>query len=154
MTTPTSVVSQRGRKREKEETISTPSESASSEQDARSPELLPNKVVQKLVDVFKLLSDPTRLKILLFLVQEKELHVRALCDRLGQSQPAVSHHLALLRGKDLITRRREGKHNFYSLEPETFQILLDTLFGIIPEAEGHIRVENTTLRYDSNGRME
>ena len=65
--------------------------------------------------VFKLLSDETRLRILFYLAlsPDGELHVTDLCNRLGQSQPAVSHHLALLRVSGLIESRREGKHNFY-----------------------------------------
>ena len=74
---------------------------------------LPEQLEKDLVQVFKLLSDETRLRILLYLTQQGELHVTALCDRLGQSQPAVSHHLALLRVAGLIEARRDGKHNFY-----------------------------------------
>ena len=72
--------------------------------------------VRELAQVFKLLSDETRLRILFYLAlsPDGELHVTDLCHRLGQSQPAVSHHLALLRVSGLIESRREGKHNFYS----------------------------------------
>ena len=78
---------------------------------------LPTHLEKDLVQVFKLLSDETRLRILLYLMQEGELHVTALCERLGQSQPAVSHHLALLRHGGIIAPRRQGKNNFYSLTP-------------------------------------
>lgn len=69
--------------------------------------------VRKLADVFKLLSDPTRLKIILLLTENEEMHVNALCGELGQSQPAVSHHLGLLRGGKVIALRRDGKFNHY-----------------------------------------
>jgi DNA-binding transcriptional ArsR family regulator len=50
------------------------------------------------------------------LLTEKERNVSELCADLGtQSQPAVSHHLALLRHGRLIEPRRSGKHNFYYL---------------------------------------
>ena len=50
------------------------------------------------------------------LLNEKERNVSELCADLGtQSQPAVSHHLALLRHGRLIEPRRSGKHNFYGL---------------------------------------
>ena len=64
--------------------------------------------------MLKFVSDPTRLQVILFL-SESEHHVGALCDQLGQSQPAVSHHLALLRHGGIISPRRSGKNNFYSL---------------------------------------
>ena len=63
---------------------------------------LPDELEKELVQVFKLLSEETRLRILLYLVREGELHVTALCERLQQSQPAVSHHLALLRVAGVI----------------------------------------------------
>jgi ArsR family transcriptional regulator len=73
--------------------------------------------IRELSNVFKLLSDETRLRILLYLAQSQEMHVTDLCNRLGQSQPAVSHHLALLRHGGIIVPRRQGKNNFYSLTP-------------------------------------
>src|SRR5271155_2072755 len=87
------------------------------------------QAVRELAQVFKLLSDETRLRILFFLAQNNELHVTDLCNRLGQSQPAVSHHLALLRVSGLIESRREGKHNFYSVRTEHFGELLVSLFS-------------------------
>jgi len=44
-----------------------------------------------------MLADKSRLQIVLALARDSELHVSALCDLLGQSQPAVSHHLTLMR---------------------------------------------------------
>lgn len=64
--------------------------------------------------LLKHLSDATRLQVILTLA-EGELHVGALCAELRQSQPAVSHHLALLRHGGIIAPRRQGKNNFYSL---------------------------------------
>jgi DNA-binding transcriptional ArsR family regulator len=64
--------------------------------------------------LLKHVSDPTRLQVILIL-SEGEQHVGALCSQLSQSQPAVSHHLALLRHGGIIAPRRQGKNNFYSL---------------------------------------
>ena len=64
--------------------------------------------------LLKHVSDPTRLQVILIL-SEGEQHVGALCAQLSQSQPAVSHHLALLRHGGIIAPRRQGKNNFYSL---------------------------------------
>ncbi|MDA7951551.1 MAG: metalloregulator ArsR/SmtB family transcription factor [Pirellulaceae bacterium] len=68
-----------------------------------------------IVTLFKLFSDETRLKIISLLAQTPEMNVRSMCELLKQSQPAVSHHLALLRNAGTIELRREGKHNFYRL---------------------------------------
>jgi ArsR family transcriptional regulator, arsenate/arsenite/antimonite-responsive transcriptional repressor len=102
-------------------------------------------LVDNLVKLFKLLSDETRLRILYYLTQRSELHVRALCELLGESQPAVSHHLALLRVAGLIERRREGKHNYYGLKTRQFSTLLDMLFEAMPEGNRRIRFEDYML---------
>jgi DNA-binding transcriptional ArsR family regulator len=69
---------------------------------------------QRAAILLKQASDPTRLQIILTLA-DGEKHVGALCEELNQTQPAVSHHLALLRHGGLIAPRRQGKNNFYSL---------------------------------------
>ncbi len=71
--------------------------------------------IRRVAELLKQVSDPTRLQVLM-LLSEKERNVSELCSDLGtQSQPAVSHHLALLRHGRLIEPRRSGQHNFYAL---------------------------------------
>lgn len=108
------------------------------------------QAVRELAQVFKLLSDETRLRILLYLAQNNELHVTDLCTRLGQSQPAVSHHLALLRVSGLIESRREGKHNFYSVRTEHFGELLVSLFSATGEMPKKVRFHEFTLTHDGS----
>jgi ArsR family transcriptional regulator len=117
-------------------------------------ELLPEvseQAIRELAQVFKLLSDETRLRILFFLAlsENRELHVTDLCHRLGQSQPAVSHHLALLRVSGLIESRREGKHNFYSVRTDHFGELLLSLFSAAGETPQNKRYKfhDFTLSY-------
>jgi DNA-binding transcriptional ArsR family regulator len=81
-------------------------------------------VVKDLAQLFKLLADETRLRILDMLGARKELCVRDLWERLGQSQPAVSHHLGLLRMAGLVDTRHEGKHIYYRLDRERFEQLM------------------------------
>lgn len=104
-------------------------------------------LVRDLVRTFKLLSDETRLRILFHLSHNDELHVRALCDILGQSQPAVSHHLALLREAKLIDLRREGKHNYYRVLPKRFQRMIGLVFEAVPPDEREIRFDDYVLSY-------
>ena len=106
-----------------------------------------DQAVRELAQVFKLLSDETRLRILFYLAQNSELHVTDLCNRLGQSQPAVSHHLALLRVSGLIESRREGKHNFYSVRTDHFGELLVNLFSATGEVPKKVRFHNFVLNY-------
>ncbi|MFO0907913.1 MAG: metalloregulator ArsR/SmtB family transcription factor [Isosphaeraceae bacterium] len=106
-----------------------------------------DQIVRDLAQVFKLLSDETRLRILFYLAQNNELHVTDLCNRLGQSQPAVSHHLALLRVSGLIESRREGKHNFYSVRTDHFGELLVSLFSATGEVPKKVRFHDFVLQY-------
>ena len=111
---------------------------------------LSEQLERDLVQVFKLLADETRLKILMYLLREQELHVSALCDRLNQSQPAVSHHLALLRVAGLIEPRRDGKHNFYSVREKHFHKLIGELFKTISDPErDEVRFRNFVLTQET-----
>jgi ArsR family transcriptional regulator len=81
-----------------------------------------------LADLFKSLADRSRLRILFLLAEHGELNVTTIGDHLGQSQPAVSHHLNQLRKTGLIARRRDGKFNFYRLDPGGLDRLTGDLF--------------------------
>jgi ArsR family transcriptional regulator len=91
------------------------------------------QVVDDFVHLFKLLADDTRMRIVLYLSRKSEMHVRALCKHLHQSQPAVSHHLALLRVAGLIKMRRQGRHNFYALRPQRFRKMLRLLSALVKQ---------------------
>ena len=96
---------------------------------------LSQQLEKDLVQVFKLLADETRLKVLMGLLREGEMHVSAMCDMLNQSQPAVSHHLALLRVAGIIEPRRDGKHNYYSVCQDRFHQLMGELFSTISDPQ-------------------
>ncbi len=71
--------------------------------------------MRSLVNLFKALSDGTRLRILNLLL-ERELCVCELMDVLKMSQPRISHQLRILKDAGLIADRREGKWMVYALE--------------------------------------
>ena len=75
----------------------------------------PDTDFEPLVSLFRLLSDKTRLSILVLLARG-ERNVSSLCEELRLPQPTVSHHLGLLRMSNLITNRRDGKQVFYELD--------------------------------------
>ncbi len=106
---------------------------------------LPENVAKELVRWFKLLADETRLRILFFLLEQRELNVRTLCEMLELSQPAVSHHLALLRVDGLIECRREGKHNYYRLLPQRFGDLMSKVLAAVPGDRPQLRLGNVLL---------
>lgn len=81
--------------------------------------------IADLCDLFKLLSDPTRLEILMQLSQG-EFTVTEICESLNLPQPTVSHHLGLLRMGRCIVNKRNGKNVIYSLS-ETSKVAKNSL---------------------------
>ncbi|MBV9126086.1 MAG: metalloregulator ArsR/SmtB family transcription factor [Planctomycetes bacterium] len=94
-----------------------------------------------------MLADESRLKILLALSRDGELHVSALCELLGDQQPAVSHHLTLLRMTGLVGYRRSGKHNFYRLESGLIRDLLEQFFADTGTGHKALQFEDFSLAY-------
>jgi DNA-binding transcriptional ArsR family regulator len=82
-------------------------------------------------DLFKALADPTRRAIFERLSRDGEQTVRALTDRAGVSQPAVSKHLGVLKLANLVCDRREGRQTHYSAQPQALAPLIDwmSLYG-------------------------
>ena len=83
--------------------------------------VLRTKTFQRAANLLKQVGDPTRLQVITLLA-EREHHVGALCDQFNMSQPAVSHHLALLRHGGIVERRRQGKNNVYTLTDTGYRL--------------------------------
>lgn len=79
------------------------------------PQLLPPDTVGALADIFKVLGDPTRVRIL-DVLSRGELCVCHLAQTLNLSESAVSHQLRLLRNTRVVRSRREGRLIYYSLD--------------------------------------
>ncbi|MBI2477901.1 MAG: metalloregulator ArsR/SmtB family transcription factor [Planctomycetia bacterium] len=109
--------------------------------------MLPDTSVKQLVQLFKLLADETRMRILHLLHQADELNVLELCNLLDQRQPSVSHHLALLRVAGLIDMRRDGKHNYYRVVPKEFEALIARVFQASEASPLRVCFERFELRY-------
>lgn len=102
--------------------------SAKSVKPAPKPRLTPD--IRRVADLLKQVSDPTRLQVLL-LLNIKPRNVSELCAEFEtQSQPAVSHHLALLRHGRLIEPRRSGKRSLYGLTAAG-KDLVDTVINVV-----------------------
>lgn len=82
-----------------------------------------------IVEVFRMLADATRIRLLWSLIDE-ELSVTDLAERVGKPAPAVSQHLAKLRMARLVRTRRAGTTIFYSLENDhVSQLVVDAVFN-------------------------
>jgi DNA-binding transcriptional ArsR family regulator len=76
-------------------------------------------------ELFSTLADPTRRAIFERLCRDGEQTVRALTDRAGVSQPAVSKHLGILKHAGLVRDRPEGRQTHYRAEPQGLAPLID-----------------------------
>ena len=88
--------------------------------------VLPGQTIERLSRLFSALSDPTRLKILHALTVTKELCVCDLAALAELSVSAVSHQLRLLRDRDLVHARRDGRMVYYSLADDHVATLMGT----------------------------
>ena len=78
---------------------------------------LSDTAITRLTEIFRVLGDPTRVRILDALV-ERERNVGDLATGLGLTQSAVSHQLRLLRGARIVRTRRAGRSVFYALDDQ------------------------------------
>ena len=79
--------------------------------------LIGDDVAQALADTFRVLGDPTRVRLLDALSHD-ELCVCDLATLVGTSESAISHQLRLLRGLRIVRARREGRMVFYRLDDQ------------------------------------
>ncbi len=89
--------------------------------------------VAGLSELFKVLGDETRTKIV-YLLSEKELCVCDMAEILEMTLPAISHHLRLLKTLRLVKYRRDGRMVYYSLDD-------NHIVNIIKEAQEHFAEE-------------
>lgn len=92
--------------------------------------------VLELADVLSLLGNPTRLQLLVALLEGGEVCVCDLAAMTGQSESAVSHALRLLRAHRVVSVRRDHRMAFYRLEDNHVRMLLDV--GL--SHTGHTRI--------------
>lgn len=85
-----------------------------------------------LTDIFKVLGDATRLKII-WVLFDKEVCVSDIANMVGMSSTAVSHQLRILRNSRLIKSRRMGKNTFYSLDDDHVKKIIEQ--GLIHTSE-------------------
>ena len=88
---------------------------------------LSDEEVENLSNLFKVLGDPTRTRIL-HSIEEKELCVSDICEDVSMNKSAVSHQLRILKDAKLVKARRDGKEMYYSLDDEHVSIIFK--FGL------------------------
>ncbi len=94
---------------------------------------LDQQTVDGLTEIFRVLGDPTRVRILDTL-SRAELCVSDLAARLGVTESAVSHQLRLLRGARIVRARRDGRMIFYALDDRHVLALFEQGLRHVQEA--------------------
>jgi DNA-binding transcriptional ArsR family regulator len=80
--------------------------------------------------IFRALADPTRREILQAL-RPRELPAGEIAGLFSISAPAVSRHLSILTGAELVSERREGNRIIYRLEPERLALCLNDFVSAV-----------------------
>lgn len=89
------------------------------------------KYIQPMADIFKVLSDPTRIRILSLLAR-REMCVTDIAEALDMTHSAISHQLRLLRATNLVKFVKEGKEVIYSLDDQH-------VLGLFDQALDHVK---------------
>ena len=87
---------------------------------------------------FKVLSDPTRVRLLELLHEHGELSVSELVERLGEPQPKISNHLACLRWCGFVARERRHPHVFYHVADQRVLELLGLGRALLADNAEHV----------------
>ncbi len=80
------------------------------------------RAIDKLADLFKMLGDPTRVRILMAL-EKQPLIVQDIATELNMSQSAISHQLRLLRQARLVRTHRDGRNIEYAMDDDHVAVL-------------------------------
>jgi DNA-binding transcriptional ArsR family regulator len=111
-----------------------------------------DRSLAELEEFFLALSDGTRLR-LLNLMRQGEVSVGYLSERLGQSQPKISRHLAYLRSAGLVETRRDGKWIYYHISEPASPFaagLLDAALDWAVNPDGQVTARKTFAYLESN----
>ena len=97
---------------------------------------MPPRAVEALAETFRVLGDPTRVRIL-DAIAGGELCVCDIASLIGLSESAVSHQLRLLRGMRLVRARRAGRLVFYTVDDQhILELLKQALTHVKEELQG------------------
>ena len=98
-------------------------------------EFFPEKYIKKAVKVLKLISEESKLRIMLLIAKKGPLTVTEIAVTLEMNQSTVSHHFSLLRNADLVTTRREGKNIYYDVNDPLWRDMGKQFFDYLQKGD-------------------
>jgi DNA-binding transcriptional ArsR family regulator len=93
---------------------------------------LPDELIELIARRFRVLADPTRIK-LLDLLRHREASVQELTKTIGSTQQNVSKHLGVLLEAGIVGRRKVGNYAYYSIADEGVFALCEEVCGSLAE---------------------
>ena len=99
------------------------------------PPLVSEELVSQLADLFSLMGDTSRLRIILRCLHEP-ISVTNIAEQLKLSQSLVSHHLRLLKAARMVRAERRGKQVFYVAADQHVQCVIEDMAAHVSEPHG------------------
>lgn len=111
--------------------------------------------IETLSRTLKAIAHPSRVAIIGMLAGGKRLTVTEIYSRLNADQSSVSHHLSIMRDRNVLGTARDGKFIYYYLKSDIFLGLLDTLAGSSNDYQSYLawgnERYNTPSMHSTNG---
>ena len=111
------------------------------------PRRIGQRELERLARAFRLLGDSGRLRLVVELLDDRELPVRALASAASLSETATSQQLRLLHEADVVTRRRAGRQILYRLRGDDVRALARTAIQRAEQRSAHPRPRSPTVTY-------
>lgn len=86
-------------------------------------QFFPDEYIRRAVKVLKLISEESKLRIMLLLAKEGAYRATDIAEDLNMNQTTVSHHLSLLRNADLVVTNRNGKNIYYDVNDTFWRVM-------------------------------
>ena len=107
-------------------------------------EFFPENYIKRACKILKLISEESKLRIMLLLAKEGPRTVTEICETLDMNQPTLSHHLSLLRHADLVDTKRKGKHIFYDINESLWREMGKQFFDYLQKGNDIHFLGNST----------
>lgn len=98
-------------------------------------EFFPEEYIKRASKILRLISEESKLRIMLYLAKEGPCWVTEISESLNMNQTTVSHHLSLLRNADLVTTNREGKNIFYDINEPLWREMGKQFFDYLQKGD-------------------
>ncbi|MFQ5864234.1 MAG: ArsR/SmtB family transcription factor [bacterium] len=98
-------------------------------------EFFPEEFIKRASKILRLISEQSKLRIMLYLAKEGPCWVTEISETLNMNQTTLSHHLSLLRNADLVTATREGKTIFYDINEPLWREMGKQFFDYLQKGD-------------------